>query len=93
MEIQVLNGDALAEKFPIAGEIIVCREAIIDGPTNASDLQNCFQNRVRVIAEEKQRGRIVMKAYRKNDTFSLNTLSKSETKSFAHLDRNMNHIL
>jgi hypothetical protein len=32
MEAHILNGDALAEKFPIAGEVIVCREAFIDGP-------------------------------------------------------------
>jgi hypothetical protein len=35
METHILNGDALAEKFPIAGDVIVCREALIDGPVQA----------------------------------------------------------
>jgi hypothetical protein len=35
MEVHVLNGDALAEKFPIKGNIVVCRECLLDGPVDA----------------------------------------------------------
>jgi hypothetical protein len=34
MEVHVLNGDALAAKFPLSGTIIVCRECLIEGPVN-----------------------------------------------------------
>lgn len=45
MEAHVLNGDALLEKFSIAGEIIVCREALIDGPVMASDDKTFWEQR------------------------------------------------
>ena len=35
MEVHVLNGDALAAIFHLPGEIIICREAMIDGPADA----------------------------------------------------------
>ena len=46
----ILNGDCLAEKFPnnLCGEIIVWREALIDGPVSDDDF---FENRKKFIAE------------------------------------------
>jgi hypothetical protein len=54
MIYHVLNGDALLSKFPelIPGEIIVCRECLVDGPVTAGDLSELFQVRARFIAAE-----------------------------------------
>ena len=49
METHILNGDALAEKFPIAGEVIVCREALIDGPVDATG-EAFWRERARYLA-------------------------------------------
>jgi hypothetical protein len=46
----ILNGDCLAEKFPknLEGEIIIWREALIDGPVSDN---NFFENRKKFITE------------------------------------------
>ncbi|AZA74697.1 DUF1835 domain-containing protein [Chryseobacterium indoltheticum] len=46
----ILNGDCLAEKFPknMEGEIIIWREALIDGPVSDN---NFFENRKKFITE------------------------------------------
>lgn len=46
----ILNGDCLARKFPknLSGEIIIWREALIDGPVSDDDF---FENRKKFISE------------------------------------------
>ena len=52
MKYQILNGDALAEKMPdINGDIIICRECMIDGPVNANHLSHFLNERAKFIAE------------------------------------------
>lgn len=44
----ILNGDSLLQKFPnekIQGELIVCRECLIEGPVTAGDLDTFCQQR------------------------------------------------
>jgi hypothetical protein len=50
-DVHVLNGDALAEKFPLSGEIIVCREAMIDGPVDATTSEEFFEERAEYISD------------------------------------------
>ncbi|MBA4851808.1 DUF1835 domain-containing protein [Emticicia sp. BO119] len=50
MTYNILNGDSLAYSFPeagIAGEIIVCREALIDGNLSGDTLTEFWQNRAK----------------------------------------------
>ncbi len=50
----ILNGDALAERFPkkeVEGELIVARECLVDGPVNASSLEEFFELRKAFIEE------------------------------------------
>jgi hypothetical protein len=49
MEAHILNGDALAGKFPVAGEVIVCREALINGPVHSNGEQ-FWKDRARYLA-------------------------------------------
>jgi hypothetical protein len=52
MKFHILNGDALAAEFPIdgiPGEIIVIREAFIDGPVSTIYEYYILGNRVRSI--------------------------------------------
>lgn len=51
MDVHVLNGDALKEGLPFTGEIIVCREALIDGPVDATDLKKFFEERAEFISD------------------------------------------
>src|SRR5688572_17976133 len=51
MNVHVLNGDALKENFPLAGDIIVCREALVDGPVDALSFESFFEDRAAFIAE------------------------------------------
>ncbi|NBC04287.1 MAG: hypothetical protein GVY20_11350 [Bacteroidetes bacterium] len=48
-----LNGDALKEQFPvrISGEIIVCRECLVDGPVDGETLGNLFETRANFIVK------------------------------------------
>lgn len=53
MICHILNGDGLAEKFPaetIGGEVVICRECLIDGEVNVPDLKNFFETRAEFIA-------------------------------------------
>lgn len=52
MELHILNGDALAEQFPLQGEIVVCREAMIDGPVNADTEETFWRDRAKFIAKQ-----------------------------------------
>ncbi len=48
MEFHILNGDALAEKFPrkdLDTAIIICRECLIDGPSDAPDIASLWEMR------------------------------------------------
>ena len=45
MIIHVLNGDALAQKFPLDDKVIVFRECLIDGPVDARDEDKFWQAR------------------------------------------------
>lgn len=52
MTYHILNGDALAYSFPdstIEGDIIVVREALIDGDVSCSDLDAFWQTRARYL--------------------------------------------
>lgn len=49
-EVHVLNGDSLAEKFPFTGELIICREALIEGPLTAATLPEFWEKRADYIA-------------------------------------------
>ncbi len=47
----ILNGDCLKEQFPkeIQGEIIICRECLVDGEVGSQDWKEFFQVRARFI--------------------------------------------
>jgi hypothetical protein len=45
MQVHVLNGDALAEKFSIPGKIIIWRECLIEGPVSAESFNDFFEQR------------------------------------------------
>ena len=45
MEVHVLNGDALAQKFPLEGKVIIAREALIDGPVKAESFDEFWKLR------------------------------------------------
>lgn len=49
----ILNGDALLERFPeeITGDILVCRECLIDGPLTGKNLPKFFDNRMQFLAD------------------------------------------
>ena len=51
MDIHVLNGDALRQKFPLPGKIAICREALIDGPSSASSTDQFFELRAAFISD------------------------------------------
>jgi hypothetical protein len=54
MKIHVLPGDALAENFKttrIGGEIIVCRECLVEGDVKAENLEEFWQVRAGFIAD------------------------------------------
>lgn len=52
-QIHILNGDALKNRFPkeILGEVIVCREALVDGNVSGHNLESFFENRARFLSE------------------------------------------
>ncbi|NBC64259.1 MAG: hypothetical protein GVY07_01180 [Bacteroidetes bacterium] len=56
-QYQILNGDALKGQFPVrvSGEIIVCRECLVDGPVNGETLDNLFERRANFIANSYDR--------------------------------------
>jgi hypothetical protein len=49
MIFHILNGDALAEKFDIVGEKIICRECLIEGETAAESLDEFWKFRAEFI--------------------------------------------
>jgi hypothetical protein len=51
MDIHVLNGDSLGEKFPFSGGIIICRECLIEGPVNETDLAEFWKQRAAYLAK------------------------------------------
>jgi hypothetical protein len=51
MEVHVLNGDALAGGFPFGGEIIICRECLIEGPVQASTLEEFWNTRASYLSD------------------------------------------
>jgi len=51
MEVHVLNGDALAEKFTIEGEVVVCREALIEVPMQAASIEEFWKFRAAYLSE------------------------------------------
>lgn len=52
MIYHILNGDALAESFELEGEIIVCREFLIEGDLRAKDLRELWQIRSEYVKEK-----------------------------------------
>jgi hypothetical protein len=59
MILHVLNGDALAENFNLEGEIVICRECLIEGETNANSLEEFW----------KLRAEFIEKTYGEDDYF------------------------
>jgi hypothetical protein len=61
MEIHILNGDALTDRMQAAGfdNLIVCREALIDGPVDAFDMNEFWKMRTNFIEDniEEARGK------------------------------------
>jgi hypothetical protein len=54
MIFHILTGDCLAQKFPldrVGGEMIVCREALVDGPVNAADEEGFWNARASFLTE------------------------------------------
>jgi hypothetical protein len=51
MELHVLNGDALAQKFTMSNNVVICREALIDGPVNTEDEEGFWKARSHFISE------------------------------------------
>jgi hypothetical protein len=51
MEVHVLNGDALAGGFPFRGEIIICRECLIEGPIQAPTLEEFWNTRASYLSD------------------------------------------
>jgi hypothetical protein len=49
MEIHVLNGDALREKFPYDEKVIICRECLIEGPVSADNMDQFWTKRATYI--------------------------------------------
>ena len=49
----ILNGDSLKERFPkaISGNVLVCRECLVDGPTTSETLEDFYKVRAHFIAE------------------------------------------
>lgn len=70
MELHVLNGDALAEKFPFAGEKIICREALVDGPVDARDLDSFWAQRSTFLSSDNpdEYFKLVVKEYHRLKT-------------------------
>lgn len=72
----ILNGDCLAEKFPknLKGEIIIWREALIDGPVSEDDF---FENRKKFITDnydsESNYDELVVKEFKKMQNISENS--------------------
>lgn len=52
-QYHVLNGDALKDQFPeeISGEIIVCRECLVDGSVSGNNLDELFETRAWFISQ------------------------------------------
>jgi hypothetical protein len=59
MILHVLNGDALADDFNLEGEIVICRECLIEGETNANSLEDFW----------KLRAEFIEKTYGENNYF------------------------
>jgi hypothetical protein len=53
-QVHILNGDCLRERFPsdLAGQIIVMRECLVDGPVAANTLEDLYQIRAKFLIEE-----------------------------------------
>lgn len=52
MRYHILNGDALAEGFDLEGEIVICREFLIEGDLKAKDLNEFWQVRSDYVKEK-----------------------------------------
>ncbi|HEY0653600.1 MAG TPA: hypothetical protein VGD65_10760 [Chryseosolibacter sp.] len=79
MEIHILNGDALAEKFSLQGEIVVCREAMIDGPVNAETEESFWRDRAKFIAGEFNKS---IEEYHLLVVDELNRIKQSKANTF-----------
>lgn len=72
----ILNGDCLAEKFPksLEGEIVIWREALIDGPVSNDDF---FENRKKFISEnydsERSYEDLVVREFQKIQSVPVNS--------------------
>lgn len=52
-QYHILNGDALKEQFPpeLEGNIIVCRECLVDGDVKETELEKLFSSRAKFLSE------------------------------------------
>lgn len=85
MKYHVLNGDALLDRFmrsDIEGEVVICREMLIDGPAKAPDFEKFWQLRkdflgeTMMVSKEEYTSRIIdeferLKAIEKKDEVNL----------------------
>jgi hypothetical protein len=76
METHVLNGDALAEKFPFSGMIIVCREALIEGPVGSGALATFWDERAKYLSDSLQEEKEKYFQKVKNEIEKLSTVEK-----------------
>lgn len=56
MEIHILNGDALIDRMKAAGfeNLIVCREALVEGPIDAIDINDFWKIRAAYLVDEEE---------------------------------------
>lgn len=56
MDTNILNGDALIDRMEAAGfeQLIVCREALIDGPVNAANMDEFWKMRAAWLSSEEE---------------------------------------
>lgn len=79
MEVHVLNGDALAEIFPIHGHVVVCRECLIEGPVQANDLEQFWPIRAAYLTSVYQENQTLYFQKVKMELQRLTTISPQQT--------------
>lgn len=77
MNTHVLNGDALATGFPFEGNIIVCRECLIEGPVNTKSFDAFWNNRAKFITQNFEADGLKYQQDVRNEFEKLKTLSGS----------------
>jgi hypothetical protein len=84
MEAHVLNGDALAEKFPVEGDVVICRECLIDGPVKAASTEEFWNTRATYIEGKYNEERLTYFNHVKAEFEKLKKLASSINLWFEH---------